>query len=145
MLTIRTVNASDAGLIARRWNLSEERAREIVAESETKRFGGRYSELFAVENGGAAVGLFSVYEHAASIVSIGPEIFPEYRRRGYAKAAMREFLGMAKEKRYAVVLQQIRTDNEASIRLHESLGFEKDNTVYKNRHGHDVYIYLKAL
>ena len=58
---------------------------------------------------------------------------------------MIEAIKVAKERRYEIVLQQIRTDNSASIRLHEALGFEKDNNTYINRNGNEVYLYLKAI
>ena len=58
---------------------------------------------------------------------------------------MTEAIKIAEQKNYKVVLQQIRTDNKASIRLHESLGFESDTNIYKNRNGNDIYIFLKII
>ena len=45
---------------------------------------------------------------------------------------------------YKIASAQIRTDNVASIRLHEKLGFQRDCEMI-NRKGNSVYIYLKQL
>ena len=58
---------------------------------------------------------------------------------------MQILLKEAAEKGYRIIQQQVRTTNTASIRLHEKLGFETDGYIYKNKHDHDVLIYLKAL
>ena len=63
-------------------------------------------------------------------MSIGPEVFGEYRRKGFAKEAMICACEMAKEKGFKIVSQQIRTNNAASIALHLSLGFETNELVF---------------
>ena len=50
-----------------------------------------------------------------------------------------------KKRGFEILLQQVRTDNGASIRLHEALGFEKDNYTYTNRNGNEVFLYLKTI
>ena len=50
-----------------------------------------------------------------------------------------------KEKGYKIACAQIRTDNIASISLHNKLGFETNGYVYKNRKDSKVVIYLKTL
>ena len=42
-------------------------------------------------------------------------------------------------------MDQVRPDNLASVRLHEKLGFESDEKIYRNRKGHDVLIFVKPL
>lgn len=145
MSVLRKINASDAELVSSRMNLSIEEAKSLIDEWNTGRFNGNYFEMFAVSINNTVVGLFSIYEHSKSIVSIGPEIFEEYRQNGFAKKAMAEIMRIAKEKKYSIILQQVRTDNIASIRFHESLGFEKDNSIYKNRKGNDIFLYLKTI
>lgn len=101
--------------------------------------------MYAVLHDETVVGTISLYARSKSVISIGPEIFEAYRQRGFAKAALTEAMQMAKEKHYQIVLQQVRTDNTASIRLHESLGFESDRYVYQNQKGNDVFLYLKTI
>ena len=57
----------------------------------------------------------------------------------------RAALARAAELGFHIVLQQILTDNEASLRLHEKLGFESDGYVYRNAKGREVTLWLKAL
>jgi RimJ/RimL family protein N-acetyltransferase len=94
---------------------------------------------------GQIVGMISLYQHTADVISIGPEIFAPYRRRGYAKAALRYACEIAAEKGYRTVSQQIRTENTASIALHRSLGFETDGAAILNAKGNAVCIYQKDL
>ncbi len=101
--------------------------------------------MFAVINDDKIVGTISLYEHSHSVVSIGPEIFAEYRKQGYAFQAMETAIMTAKGKGYKIVSQQIRANNIASLKLHVKLGFETDDYVYKNSRGNDVLIFLKSL
>ena len=39
----------------------------------------------------------------------------------------------AAEKGYRIILDQVRKDNPASIRVHEKLGFESDGYIYQNQ------------
>ena len=145
MICLRKFEISDNELIAARLNLSTEKANSLINEWSAGFYNGSYFEMFAVQCEDAVVGTISLYKHSKTIVSIGPEIFEEFRRRGFAKAAMSEAIRIAKEREFEIVLQQVRTDNSASIRLHEALGFEKDNNTYINRNGNEVYLYLKAI
>lgn len=147
MLTLRRFDSSDTALISARFNIPMEKTDSMIEEWNSGLFNGTYFEIFAVQNDedDSVVGTVSLYEHSKSIISIGPEIFKEYRRRGFARVAMMEAMRIAKQKGYKIALQQIRTDNNASIKLHESLGFEGDTYIYKNRKGNDVFIYLKII
>ncbi len=147
MLTLRRFDSSDTALISARFNIPMEKTDSMIEEWNSGLFNGTYFEIFAVQNDedDSVVGTVSLYEHSKSIISIGPEIFKEYRRRGFARVAMMEAMRIAKQKGYKIALQQIRTDNNASIKLHESLGFERDTYIYKNRKGNDVFIYLKII
>ena len=147
MFYLRHFKLSDNKLVSLRFNITAEEADSMINQWNAGFFIGKYFEMFAIqgENEKSVVGTISLYEHSKSIISIGPDIFKEYRQRGFAKAAMAEAMIVAKQKKYEIVLQQIRTDNHASIRLHESLGFERDDYVYKNIKGNEVYIYLKII
>ena len=147
MIRLRNFDFSDNELISSRFRISLEESNSMIEKWNSGLFNGSFFVMFAVQNDdiGSVVGTISLYEHSKSIISIGPEIFNDYRQRGFAKAAMTEAIKIAEHNNYKVVLQQIRTDNNASIRLHESLGFERDSYIYKNRKGNDVYIYLKII
>ena len=101
--------------------------------------------MFAIVRDEEIVGRISLYQHSANVISCGPEIFEGYCRQGVAKEAMVLAMDIAKGKGYKVIMQQIRTDSVASIALHNSLGFETDGYVYKNKKGNEVLIYVKAL
>lgn len=126
-------------------DMSSNEIAEMISEWNTCIYGGRYFEMFAVISDDRPVGSISVYEHSPSSCELGPDIFPDERNKGYASEAMALALLHAAEKGYRLVLQQIKTDNEASIRLHEKLGFERLDSVYRNRRGNEVFLYIKAL
>ena len=128
-----------------RFQMSPDAIQKMITEWNTKLFNNKYYEMFAIINENRIVGTLSLYEHSSSVISIGPEIFSEYRQQGYAFQAMETAITIAKGKGYKIVSQQIRTNNIASLKLHVKLGFETDNYVYKNRRGNDVLIFLKNL
>ena len=84
-------------------------------------------------------------EYSKSVVSFGAEIYPAFRRSGFAYAANLLLFDRAKQLGYKVVQNQVRTDNTASIRLNEKLGFETDQYVYQNQKNSPVYLFLKVL
>ena len=145
MLTLRRFEAMDTELVASRFNLNLDGAKNLINEWNTQIFDGKHFEMFAIISNETVVGMISMYEHSKSVISIGPEIFEEYRRQGFAKSAMEKVISIAQRKQYAIVLQHVRINNEASIKLHESLNFEKDNSIYKNKRGNDIYLYLKCI
>ena len=126
-------------------DLSTEQVEALICEWYKKQFNGKYFEMYAIVSDEKIVGTISLYQHSSEVISIGPEIFCEYRRKGFAKEAMICACQMAKEKGFKIVSQQIRTNNAASIALHCSLGFETNELVFTNTKGNQVYIYLKSL
>ena len=145
MLTLRRFEAMDTELVASRFNLNLDGAKNLINEWNTQIFDGKHCEMFAIISNETVVGMISMYEHSKSVISIGPEIFKEYRRKGFSKAAMEKVISIAHSQHYAIVLQQVQINNEASIKLHESLNFERDNAIYKNKKGNDIYLYLKCI
>ena len=147
MISLRHFLETDAELLQANqlYNKSKEDILSLIHEWKTKSYNGKYFEMFAVVNDADIVGSISLYEHSPSVASVGVEILANHRRKGYAVDAMRLLLKYAMEKGYKIIQQQIRTDNVASIRLHEKLGFETDGYVYVNQKGHDILLYLKAL
>ena len=126
-------------------DLTVEQVEALICDWSKKQVNGKYFEMFAIVSENKIVGTISLYQHSSEVVSIGPEIFCEYRRKGFAKEAMIIACQKAKEKGFKIVSQQIRTNNAASIALHSSLGFETNELVYTNAKGNQVSIYLKCL
>ncbi len=147
MMTLRNFTESDALVLQRAIHpdMPTEQIKELIAAWNRKEVNNRYFEMFAVLKEETVVGTVSLYQHSKEVLSIGPEIFPAFRRKGYAKEAMSLVCSIAREKGYKIVSQQIRCDNEASIALHNSLGFETNGQVYTNAKGSQVAIYLKSL
>lgn len=142
---LRMFTLSDRETVALRLNISFTEAENTINEWNLGSFNGLYFAMYAVTEDETVVGMISLYGHSKSIVSIGPEIFEEYRRRGLAKSAMKDAMRLAEERGYKIVFQQIRTSNLPSIALHESLGFERESNIFKNSKGNDVYFFLKPL
>jgi phosphinothricin acetyltransferase len=62
------------------------------------------------------------YRHTADVaIYVGPE----HRRQGVGRALLRELLRRGERARLHAVLAVVCAENEASIRLHESLGFRE--------------------
>ena len=147
MIVLRNFRDSDASMFQEKHSrhLSIEEIRELFQKWNIKEYEGKYFEMFAIVKGEDIVGRISLYQHSEAVISCGPEIFQGYCRRGFAKKAMLLAMDIAKSKGYKVVLQQIRTDNVASVALHNSLGFETDGYVYSNKKENEVLIYIKVL
>jgi RimJ/RimL family protein N-acetyltransferase len=118
---------------------------EMITEWESNTYQGKYFEMFAIIADDAIVGSASLYEHSKSVVSIGVEVYPDQRRKGYAAEGMRLITNHARDLGYRIIQDQVRTDNQASIALHNSLEFETDGYVFKNAKDKDVLIYLFCL
>ena len=126
-------------------DLSVDQIETLICEWNQERVNDNYFEMFAVVFDKNIVGTISLYQHSSNVVSIGPEIFETYRKKGFAKEAMIHACMIAKEKGYKIVSQQIRTNNTASLALHSALGFETNGSSYTNAKGNQVAIYLKCL
>ena len=144
MVSLRHFSDSDAEVLSKLTGVGTPEAAKIIREWNSLESGGGHFEMFAITSGGI-VGTVSLYRLSDSVVSIGPEVFPEFRRRGFAKKAMLLAMEAAKRKGYKIVSQQIKSDNAASIALHKSLGFETDGYGYTNKKGREVFIFLKSL
>lgn len=147
MILLRNLKKEDASELQECGysDLSTEQIEALICDWDKKQFNGKYFEIFAIVSDEKIVGTISLYQHSSEVVSIGPEVFCEYRRKGFAKEAMVCACQMAKEKGFKIVSQQIRTNNAASIALHCSLGFETNEFIYTNAKGNQVSIYLKCL
>lgn len=147
MILLRNLKKEDTSKLQKYGysDLTAEQVEALICDWSKKQVNGKYFEMFAIVSENKIVGTISLYQHSSEVVSIGPEIFCEYRRKGFAKEAMIIACQKAKEKGFKIVSQQIRTNNAASIALHSSLGFETNELVYTNAKGNQVSIYLKCL
>ena len=147
MVCLRHFTDSDADIIrANQYpNMSKEEILNTIHESNSCLFQGRYYELFAVLSKETIVGSASLFHKSQSVASIGIEIYEQYRRSGFAAETMLLLLDHARQLGYRIIQNQVRTDNTASIRLHEKLAFESDRYVYKNKKDHSVLLFLKVL
>lgn len=147
MIELRNFRDSDAEMFREKHSKHRpmDEIRDLFRKWNEKEYKEKYFEMFAIVKNEEMVGCISLYQHSENVISCGPEIFDAYQRQGVAKEAMSLTMDIAKSKGYKVVLQQIRADNVASIALHNSLGFETDGYVYRNKKGNEVLIYLKSL
>ena len=147
MISIRHFTDHDAAVIQQNQypGASIADIREMISEWDTKTCQGKYFEMFAITADDAIVGSASLYEHSKSVVSAGVEVYPEKRRNGYAAGGMRLLMNHARDLGYRIVQDQVRADNQASIALHHSLGFETDGYICKNAKGKDILIFLFCL
>ena len=147
MIVLRNFRDTDASIFQEKHSrhLSLEEIKELFRKWNLREYEGKYFEMFAIIKDEDIVGRISLYQHSENVISCGPEIFEGCCRQGFAKEAMVLAMEISKTKGYKAVLQQIRTDNEASIALHNSLDFETDGYVYRNKKGNEVLIYIKVL
>ena len=145
MITLRNFNENDIEVLKRMSPSKTENEISLMLNKWNKReFNGKYSETFAICKEDTVVGCIFLYQHNEYIISAGPEIFEEYRCKGYAYEAMRQACDYAKKSGYKIATAQIRKNNIASIRLHEKLGFILDCEML-NKRGNEIFIYIKLL
>lgn len=125
-------------------NKTSEEIEQILQEWEKKIFNGRYFEMFAITVNNVVVGSVSLYQHTSDAISAGPEIFQEYRRKGYAFDAIQKVLEYASMLGYKIAVAQVKKDNYASIALHKKLKFEIDHE-YVNRNGKECYFFIRLI
>ena len=147
MVVLRHFLEQDAGFICGKVypDLTIDGAAAMIREWNSGVHQGKYFEMFAVLSGDDIVGYASLLEHSPSVVSAGIEISAAERNRGLGTGALAALISLAREKGYRVMMNQVRADNRASIRMHEGLGFESDGYVYRNRQDREVILFIKPL
>lgn len=147
MISLRNFTIDDAEEFQRKQGMrtSLEEIKAMFAKWEDKLYAGKYFEMFAVIKDGEIVGMISLYQRSGSVVSCGPEIFEAFRKQGIGAEAMLLAMDAARDLGYKVVSQQVGRNNVASIGLHNKLGFETDEYIYRNNKGNEVLIYVKPL
>lgn len=147
MISLRNFTKEDAEVFQQKQslNISLDEIRGMFAKWGEKTYAGKYFEMFAIVRDGELVGSISLYQLSRCVVSCGPEVFEAYRKQGIGREAMLLVMDIAKNMGYKVVSQQIGRNNAASIALHNQLGFETDEYIYRNKKGKEVLIYIKPL
>lgn len=147
MIKLRNFEITDAAALQKEkyHNMSVEEIQDMICKCNKRVYEGKYFEMFAVINENGIVGTISLFQHSDSVISIGPEIFSRFQRKGFGKQALAATMEICKNKGYKIVCQQVLSNNAASIALHRSMNFETDMYCYKNEKGESVYIFLKPL
>ena len=116
-----------------------------LSQWSSRSYEGRYFDMLAVVADHNLVGYCSLAETAEGYISEGIEIYPPYRRRGYAKEAVGQLLHHATALGCSQVYAQIRTDNTPSLHLHTSLGFSPVGEPFLNSRGQEVLLLVYKL
>jgi|GEM_PF-676632 len=126
-------------------SMSEKAKKDMLAASQTRRHtDGNYFEMFSLRDGIDIIGFVSLYSKEPGSVSIGLDIREQYRHQGYGTRFAEPIAKLLAEKGFVAIRNTVRTDNEASIRLHEKLGFTLTDQ-YATDKGRSVYVFEKAI
>jgi RimJ/RimL family protein N-acetyltransferase len=159
---LRGVEPSDADAFAR-WNLDSGMARDVdfvwppvsraqvskeVGELSLKKLEDDGFAFIIEDSSGAAVGLIRTFQcdHRAGTFRYGIHVVAEHRRLGYAGEAVLLVLKYYfHELRYQKCTVGVHAGNDASIALHERLGFQREGTLRRTgfsagRH-FDIHMY----
>lgn len=149
LVYLRSFDETDAQFISSEWadkgrmhgcafpaDIGQVRA--LIAQWLTELYEGRYFKQFAVVTGDTVVGMASIYEQQSDTASVGIIIDEKHWRKGFASQAIEHLKALAASKGYQRFISSCRTDNEASMRLHEKCGFRKLGKTL-NRKGNEIY------
>ena len=126
-------------------SMSEKAKYKMLADSQAKRYSdGNFFEMFALRERSDVIGFVSLYSKEPGFVSIGLDIRVQYRHQGYGTRSAEPIARLLAEKGFAAIRNTVRTDNEASIRLHRNLGFTLTDQ-YTTDKGRNVYVFEKHL
>ncbi len=146
MIRLRKFEERDAAALQKQMpDAAPEEIAELIRTWQSGVFDGKPFEMFAVTSDDAVIGSASLYGRSKSVASVGMEIFPDERGKGYASEAIRMILETARNRGCRVILDQVAADNKPSISLHEKLGFETDGYVYRNAKNKEILLYLICL
>ena len=125
MLTLWPIEYSDKQLFqdTSYASLDEASMSAMLDASRAKQSNGSYFELLAVKQEDTCVGFISLYGLSETEISIGPEINPQFRNRGFAYAAEVLAMEYVRSLGFTKAVAQVREDNTASRALHEKLEF----------------------
>ena len=125
-------------------DVAEEEILEIIRQSDEKSRDGRYFEKFGAWQDDVMIGMVNLYHYADGVITIGPDVLPQFRRMGYGAQILELACAKAKETGYMFADAPINTANAASIRLHEKCGFTLTGERI-SRHGNRHLVYTRKL
>lgn len=143
-ITLSPLTETDLPIIAYYQHTTAENLLPMLAASQSQCHEGRYYEQFSVRVNGCMVGMVSLFEQEDGTVSDGVDVFPVFRRCGFARQALTLLEDKARARGFTVMTAQVRTDNIASIALHNALGM-RPGQPWLNRHGNEVRTWRKEL
>ena len=143
-IELMPLTESDLPVIAYYQSCTVESLMPMLAASESKTHEGRYYEQFAIRVDGCMVGMVSLFAQEDGTVCDGVDIFPPFRRCGFAREGLLQLMEIAKARGFSVQTAQVRTNNTASIGLHRGLGFVPGEP-WINRKGNEVRTWRKEL
>ena len=125
--------------------MPEKAKQKMLSDSQAKQYeDGNYFEVFTLRDGTDVIGFVSLYSKEPGSVSIGLDIREQYRRRGYGTRFAELIAKLLAEKGFSFIRNTVRTDNKASVLLHEKLGFTLTDQ-YTTDKGRNVYVFEKAI
>ena len=126
-------------------SMSEKAKLKMLSDSQAKQYAdGNYFEMFSLREGNNVIGFVSLYSKEPGIVSIGLDIREQYRHQGYGTRSAEPIAELLAEKGFFAIRNTVRTDNDASIRLHKKLDFDCVDR-YKTERGKELFVFEKPL
>ena len=146
MICLRPVSEADIDSFAgtEYENMSPDDKLCMIRESISKSHEGRYFELMTVCDDDRIVGFMNLYARSEHVISIGPSVKQEYRRKGYGCRGEMLALQYARTLGYTLASGRVKETILPSIALHEKLGFEIGSECF-NKRGEPVRVYIKIL
>ena len=147
MVFLRHFLEQDAGFICENLypDLPIDEAVALIHEWNSGVHQGRNFEMFAILSGDEIVGYASLLEHSHSTVSAGIELLRTEQNKGFGAQTLATLIDLAASKGYRIIVDQVRADNLASIKLHDKMGFESDKYIYRNQKNKEIILYIKPL
>ena len=104
----------------RRLHMPLEEIKAMFAQWEEKTHEGKYFEMFAIIKDEKIVGMISLYQHSASVISCGPEIFECYRKQGIAVEAMILAMDIAKNNNIKAQTKTVIAGGNNASQIHKA-------------------------
>jgi len=111
-------------LIGYRLPENEEELAALIDEWNRGEARGAYFEMLLIEEDGEPAGLVSLFGRGKD-VSFGISVHPRLQRRGIGRRAALLAADHARTNGWACLISECRTDNRASMALHEGCGFRR--------------------
>lgn len=143
-VTITPLTEEDLPICAYYQGCPVESLMPMLAASQAQTHEGRYYEQFAIRADDCMVGTVSLFAQPDGTVCDGVDVFLPFRRCGFARQGLMLLMEIARAHGFTVQTAQIRTDNAASIALHQGLGFTPGEP-WINRRGNEVRTWRKEL